>query len=81
MSKFCHCTHIVSENEFRCIDGKCVDSKLICDGMPPQCEDQSDLAYCAQNMSISCIRPKYQECPLIKECFLPDLKRGIIFQY
>ena len=54
-----------------------MNSELICDGMPPQCADKSDLGYCVKNSSLSCVGPKYEECPLIKECFIPDLKKGM----
>ena len=70
---------ICNRNKFKCDNGDCVDLNLICDGMPPQCIDKSDLEYCARNLSSSCVRPKYEECSLIKECFIPDLKKGLYF--
>ena len=63
-------------NDFKCGDKTCVRSGLICDGLPPQCADESDLEFCAKNMSLPCVGPKYEECPLIKECFIPDLNKG-----
>ena len=60
----------------KCGDKTCVRSGYICDALPPQCVDESDLEFCAKNMSLPCVGPKYEECPLIKECFIPDLKKG-----
>ena len=65
-----------NKNYFRCSNGDCVESQIICDGLPPQCIDESDLLYCERNLSSQCVWPKYEECPLIKECFIPDLKKG-----
>ena len=65
-----------NENEFKCDNGDCVNSDFICDGLHPQCIDKSDLQFCARNFSNPCVGPKYEECPLIKECFIPDLKKG-----
>ena len=49
--------------KFRCKNGECVDSKLLCDGRPAQCQDGSDLEYCAENFS--CVQPKYKQCPKV----------------
>ena len=67
------------ENRFKCSDGTCVDSKLICDGMPPRCDDKSDLHYCSNIDALPCLGPKFKECPMnsVKECFLPDLLLGM----
>ena len=65
-----------NKNNFKCSNGDCVESQLTCDGLPPECNDESDLLYCEKNLLSQCVGPKYEECPLIKECFIPDLKRG-----
>ena len=65
-----------NENEFECRNGECVESKVICDGLPPKCKDESDLQYCAGNITLPCVKPKYENCPLANECFIPDLKEG-----
>ena len=58
--------------KFKCNNGECVESELICDERPAQCTDGSDLDYCAKELS--CVSPKYKRCPIFKECFIPDLK-------
>ena len=58
---------------FKCHDGECIESELICDGRPPQCKDRSDREYCENKLS--CNEPKYKQCLDFKECFIPDLKR------
>ena len=67
------------DNRFECSEGTCVDSKLICDGMPPRCDDKSDLHYCSSITTLPCRGPKFKECPSnsVKECFLPDLLLGM----
>lgn len=81
--KFIFSSTDLDNKHFKCKDGKCVNSNLICDGMPPQCEDKSDLDYCKNTTSLPCVGPKYEECPMdsINECFIPDLQKGKMYLF